>query len=513
MSPEISRNTPSRQPYPMTPELKKAANKTHAIVVASARKLDDVLAANVPDEMVDEFTRYASQGLVNEEGTPNAGNGQSLTGYRFISTLLGHDSLDDHGPVAEEATFEHVMFVGAQKITAANTIRKLLAGEISADSVRESIQTFVDNIPAPETQLPPAYRGMVFLSAILPYLLVSRTDIKPTEIGQYAGSLDSAMKATVKKDSVKNAPLIAGIFQDIQNGDGLEGALTAGKNLREKMLGLASYARANSFIVSYYTAPAASCIADTIGNLRRVERDKREMTAELAFMMDLAARLDVMPTPQFDSTPPERLSLISFDDLPVHMRVDWEVLPPGAGLTDVAHAIIEEKQLRSKQPVGIDLTRLQALENIRSLVSENSSRYARGSLRERGIVRDGDQECPDEYILLLIDGSDGNVESVVADSPIVGPHAMYIYRRDTAQKGSEWQTVFRLEKADARRLGARAVKHSVPVGDNLVDTMTRKAMELLTCRPEDFARIQFNGVNRARIKQIGRLLIGGENER
>ncbi len=509
MSPELGNDTQRRQPYPMTPQLAKSATDMYAHVIAVTRKFEDVFAANVPEVTAERFTYYASRTIISEDGVPNPGDAQLFTGYRFIGVLLGRHDLDDHDEGFNQAAYEHITFVGSQKLTAANIIRKLTSGEESADKVRGIVQALIDDIPNPDTLLPTAYRSMVILSTLLPYLLVSRTDIKPNEVGQYAAQLQSAMKSAVLRGSRVHSALLAKIVTAIHDEAGV---LDGAERMRQMMLFMASHPEASSLLSTTYTAPAVDILADTISNLRHVERKKNDVKAELSFMTELAAQFDTIPNPEPDSALPEQLSLMRLEDLPIRMQVQWEVLPPGSSLTDVARSIVEEKKLRAKKAFGVDFIRLQALENIRQYVGEHNSKYVRGSLKQRGIVRDGDKECPDEYILLLINGADGDVESVIADSPIVGPHAMYVYRRDTAQKGSKWETVFRLDKPDARQLGARAVKHTVPIDSNLVDTMTSKAMELLTCRAEDFFGIEFNGNRAARIKEIARILIGAESE-
>ena len=386
-------------------------------------------------------------------------------------------------------------------------MHKLVSGEIEADTIRETLHTLVQNTTNPDTQLPTAYRGLLTLSALLPYLLVSRTDIQPAEIAQFAGTLFAGAKQNVASTRSR----LSAIITEASAVSGIN--MDSAALVREPLLRTAHRADAGTMIATYYTAPAARDLVDNLSSLRSVERYKRDVKQELDFMLDLSAQLDGILQPQIEANSTEKTSLMSLDDLPVHMQVEWEALPPGSSLGDAARAIVEEKRARTNKPFGIDFERLKTLENLRQLFGEENTSYVRGSLRQRGIVRDGDKECPDEYILLLIDGPDGQVSSVVADSPIVGPHAMYVYRYDTAKKHSDWETVFRLEKVDARRLGARAVKHSTPKDVDLVETMTNKATELLTCRAEDFHLIEFQGNKAARIKQIVAAMLSGEFER
>ena len=87
---------------------------------------------------------------------------------------------------------------------------------------------------------------------------------------------------------------------------------------------------------------------------------------------------------------------------------------------------------------------------------------------------------------------DGNmIEHVVAESPIAGPHAMYVYRQDVNPEVN-WRTVMSVEKQDARKLGARPLKH--PTLDDpteLPDVMADRVAILLSATPDEFLRLEF----------------------
>ncbi len=48
-------------------------------------------------------------------------------------------------------------------------------------------------------------------------------------------------------------------------------------------------------------------------------------------------------------------------------------------------------------------------------------------------------------------------------------------------------------KQDIYAMGARAVKHTAPEGDDMIDNVTEKVKYLLSCPAEDFSSIEFNG--------------------
>lgn len=182
------------------------------------------------------------------------------------------------------------------------------------------------------------------------------------------------------------------------------------------------------------------------------------------------------------------------------LEVKWEVLPPG-DLLDHAKEIIEGMEEAGRNQNGyippvIDPSRLKSLEEIRELWGADSAYYMKGALKQRRKVRDDKRECPDQYIVLILqdEDKDGNIiEHAVAESPIAGPHALYVYRQDVNPDVS-WREVMSRSKADARQLGARPVKHPSGLGsDELVATMSERVSALLTVNTEEFLRVEFNG--------------------
>lgn len=195
-------------------------------------------------------------------------------------------------------------------------------------------------------------------------------------------------------------------------------------------------------------------------------------------------------------------------------HLDWEVLPPGE-LEERARAIVREQSSRNTE-VTIDLERLKILANIRKQWGEDASFYAYGKLGKRRIIKQDGQEEPDQYLLLILQefDSDGNVirEHAVAESPIAGPNALYVFRQDVSE-GLHWREVMALPKNYARSLKARAVKHTKPrqaPEGFLITSMTQKVGILLTCDVDDFLALEFSGDRGVRLPK--RAITGDAND-
>lgn len=178
-------------------------------------------------------------------------------------------------------------------------------------------------------------------------------------------------------------------------------------------------------------------------------------------------------------------------------QLNWEVLPAGE-LEDKARAIVDGQRQNGKE-VTIDLERLNILANIRKEWGEDASYYVYGALGQRKVIKSDGKEEPDQYLLLILQDIDnqGNVrqEHAVAESPIAGPHALYVFRQDVSE-GLSWREVMALPKSYARSLNARRLKHTLPrqaPQGYLVASMTEKVSTLMTCEPHEFSVIEFNG--------------------
>lgn len=195
------------------------------------------------------------------------------------------------------------------------------------------------------------------------------------------------------------------------------------------------------------------------------------------------------------------------------MELDWEVLPPGESeLEKGARQIIEDVSVRTGKRPEIDLNRLNILEGIREQWGKDRSYYSRGVRQKRSVVHDmGGHEQPDEYIILVLQEPDAKTglvrEHVVAESPIAGPNALYVYRPDTTDHRHDWRTVMSLPKDRSRQLGARDVRHTTSKGSrDLNDTMIEKAIHLLTVPPAEFETLKFSGVDKEGSVRVSRTL-------
>ena len=196
------------------------------------------------------------------------------------------------------------------------------------------------------------------------------------------------------------------------------------------------------------------------------------------------------------------------DDIIEATQLNWEVLPPG-DLEGHARTIVEGLQSAGAK-VEIDLERLVALEKIRNAWGKDRCYYAKGKLGKRGIIRSNGQEEPDKYLVLVMQQLDGGgnviAEHAVAESPITGKHAMYLFRQDVSV-GHTWRKVLALPKKNyAQALGARPIKHMpLKPGSNLgiPTAMAEKVRLLMDCPADVFTTAVFDGERGLRIKRSG----------
>jgi|GEM_PF-3256533 hypothetical protein len=174
------------------------------------------------------------------------------------------------------------------------------------------------------------------------------------------------------------------------------------------------------------------------------------------------------------------------------LEVDWEVLPPGK-LQDAAREIVGTVNDLGHEVV-IDPERLKALELIRTQWGTDKCYYAKGALKSRRVRHEADKQCPDQFILLVLQDKDDDghmIEHVVAESPIAGPHAMYLFRQDV-NPTAHWRTVMAMDKNDARKQGARPIKHPrLDDKSELPAVMAERVSTLLTATPEEFTKLEF----------------------
>lgn len=174
------------------------------------------------------------------------------------------------------------------------------------------------------------------------------------------------------------------------------------------------------------------------------------------------------------------------------MEVDWTILPPGE-LQEAAVAISIRLQQRGGTDISIDIERLRALDILRSSWGKDRSYYVTGSLKDRRVIKKDGQEAPDEYIMLILQdlNEEGLVigEHAVAESPITGKHASYVFRSDI--DGLSWREVMAYDKRYARDFNARQVKHTKVNGILTPEMTAAKFNVLLNADADKFLNGEF----------------------
>lgn len=229
-----------------------------------------------------------------------------------------------------------------------------------------------------------------------------------------------------------------------------------------------------------------------------------------------------------ENTPPKEIPEIA-DITPE--RVAWKILPvvrdgERQALDKATQEIFETAKHRSKRPEGlrIDRRRIQALALTRHawaamMGAENVddvSYYARGDWGSAPVAIEDGFEQPGDYIMLVLKQRDPQtgeeVEHVVADTPLAstdkdGGSAMYLIRADAV--AGTWQEIMEQENRQfARDVGARPIKHTVPQGHELAETMALKALHLLTMPVEAYEAGRLNNFARNARMKLGSILDG-----
>ncbi|QHN42945.1 hypothetical protein GII36_03710 [Candidatus Mycosynbacter amalyticus] len=192
---------------------------------------------------------------------------------------------------------------------------------------------------------------------------------------------------------------------------------------------------------------------------------------------------------------PDRVMLIpGHDSFEPAAELNWEVLPAGE-LERYAREIVGNAATKNMRPT-IELERLKILDNVREMWGSENCYYAKGSLSGRKIISEDGRQEADQYLLLILQEKDteNNVvaEHAIAESPIAGPNALYVFRQDVSE-GLDWREVMALPKKYARDLGARSLKHTkTGEGNVLIDTMSDRVMTLLAASKQEFGAIQFS---------------------
>lgn len=242
----------------------------------------------------------------------------------------------------------------------------------------------------------------------------------------------------------------------------------------------------------YVMANATSRICDVQADARDNRRSLLDYAQDVAFNTPLVTSLDE----QFANGNREAI-------LENAEKLDWEVMPYGAeGVKRFTEDLIASIEAKEGIKPTIDLRRLDILENLRewweAKHGAKSTDYKRGVFKKRRTVTDENgKKRPDDYLVLVLKDTDENgqaIEHAVAESPIAGPHALYIQRFDV--NGWDWEELMGNLKDEVREMGARKLLHTPPTNGDLVESLTEKAKLLLDCDPNDFLDLQFAGYNK-----------------
>ncbi len=354
--------------------------------------------------------------------------------------------------------------------------------EAEVDIVREHLPTVLD----PDISKRLARQGMRYLGSeaqdpnkaldaiaiTATHLMLSGKNSFKTEIAQKASNIETVFKL--------NEPAVYAVVNDLH------------MHMTEdiKHLPTAVHSHMSKNLLRYEAAKRVLPVFSALRRLKALSERLDAPKARLASIQAVQYLLEEATINKFMRQPGVTDVFESVDilDSLKPMELDWSILPEGE-LEKSAREIVDSMQsAKPGKEIIIDLERLKSLEEIRSSWGADKSYYARGSLKNRKTIRKDGNECPDEYIVLVLQTIDENnnteAEHAVAESPIVGPHAMYVYRQD-AGEGFSWRDVMAMSKQDAKLFNARALKHN-----KNGPTVSEKAIHLLGASKEEFLRIR-----------------------
>ncbi len=170
-------------------------------------------------------------------------------------------------------------------------------------------------------------------------------------------------------------------------------------------------------------------------------------------------------------------------------EVDFSILPPGTDIREYTERLYES--LGSQDREMVDLKRVGVLETLRSALGTERCYYVHGRQIGNAVTDENGVAIRPDYIGLVIQNhdTDGRVtgEDAVAISPIAKKHAGYLFRQAYSAHTS-WRATLSLPKADARANGARPLKFTSVADQDMYEAYTKKAIQLLTCPPEQFGK-------------------------
>ncbi|WP_156665119.1 hypothetical protein [Rhodococcus sp. 852002-51564_SCH6189132-a] len=178
--------------------------------------------------------------------------------------------------------------------------------------------------------------------------------------------------------------------------------------------------------------------------------------------------------------------------------LDFEILPPGTSLRDLAEYIARHKT--SISTAQIDHRRIDILEDLRHHFGWDNCHFARGR-RSSNASRSGSGSNVDEdYIVLVRRHPPSNWatnEDAIAISQFANKNATFFVRHDVSQQ--TWRDVFAQTKHDAREMHARRlVFKNGRDGISAYDAMRMKLIALAECSRYSFHRAPHYDPNRGK---------------
>lgn len=141
--------------------------------------------------------------------------------------------------------------------------------------------------------------------------------------------------------------------------------------------------------------------------------------------------------------------------------------------------------------VLVNLPKLKAAWEASAESGKRLAVFARGETGGQRAIEVDDRTYFDEYVFVVLKEQDASGEwverGVIADSPVAGHNAAYIFRNDTDKsKEYNWRDVFKLKKWQARLFGARQVMHVSPGEHDSNERTVAKLKNLMIIEPDLF---------------------------
>lgn len=402
--------------------------------------------------------------------------------------------------------------------------KELEAPETFADISAKDYGGLVQEIAASEALLitePPRFgekkhdlEVVGFLDTINSLVILAQASDNPRVAANAKQSL-AAMAATIRSNQereIATRPPVEMALADVQNPH----AIGLAKIIRNTSLALDVIKHGEDCIDEVFTRTPGDG-----GKQHRVAqavRERLEVQQKIHDIYDEEVRLAEAETPIEPS--PEVVTQATLEalinELPVDERLDF--VPFEDDELDVrAQEVIDEANARLPRSIGkslrIDPERITHLKTLQRAWEQQygvgAAKFMRAELKGRRSTSVDGRIFFDEYIFLDLkkpSTETGQMEDcgVVADSPVAGQNAAFIFRNDTeSSKGYSWQDVFKLRKLQTRVFGTRAIKHMDKNGGDPNIRARDKLFNLLFVPPEHFGYLDHDRVEREATRGMG----------